>query len=100
MSPKTAFVTFKNPFASFLAKKMMAIQKEEIKKEEDRAKLFGRPIRFSGAGYPSDTQYINYGFTTLERYLNYFLGLVLFFVGAQIFMHLIFVTYQLVQNNR
>lgn len=100
MSPKTAFVTFKNPFASLLAKKMMALQKEEKIADAEKAKLFERPIRFTKAGYPSDTQYLNYGFTTLERYLNYFLGVVMFFVGAQIFMHLIFVTYQLVQNNR
>ena len=93
MSPKTAFVTFRNPFASFLAKKMTSMKRE---KKDDEPLLFGREIRFGSLGYPSDTQYFNYGFTTTERRLNYIMGAFIFFIGTQIFFYIIFVLYQMV----
>lgn len=53
MSPQSAFVTFRNPFAAFLSRKMEKFSKN--KKISEKPKLFERDIRFDKIGFPTDT---------------------------------------------
>jgi len=40
MTPKQAFIVFRNPFAALLARKMMKIKKKENTYDENSPKMF------------------------------------------------------------
>ena len=59
MTPQAAFLTFKNPFAVYLAKKMKKIVK--INNIEDKLMIFEREVKPKRIGYLSDMLFFNYG---------------------------------------
>lgn len=96
MCPQSAFVTYRNPFAAFLSKKMMKIIKRN--KIEDKPKMFERDINFGKMGFPSDTQYLNFGINQAERIMNYFIVAMIVYFWAYIFFYTMFTLYQMLQN--
>lgn len=59
MTPQSAFITFENPLAALLAKKMKTIKRR--RKLNCDKKIFDRNINIKPLGHPSDTIYENYG---------------------------------------
>ena len=95
MTPQSAFVTFRNPFAAFLAKKMMKIIKKNKIPEEKKPKLFDKNINFGKMGYPSDTQYLNFGVSNIERMTNFVMIAILVYIWAYTFFYSMFTLYQM-----
>lgn len=98
MTPQSAFITFKNPFAAFLSKKMMKIIKRRKIDKKDRPMIFDREINISRVGYPTDTQYLNYGVSNVERWINFFIIVVIVYFWAYAFFTGMFNLYQMMQN--
>lgn len=100
MTPQSSFITFRNPFAAFLAKKMMKIIEKNKIPEDKKPKLFEKNIYFGKIGYPSDTQYLNFGVSTTERYINIFMIAIIIYFWAYTFFYCMFTLYQMMQNRK
>ena len=96
MTPQSAFVTFKNPFAAFLAKNMMKVIKKD--KIENKPKIFEKDIYFGKVGFPSDTNYFNFGMASIERIVNMVLAALIVYFWAYAFFTGMFGMYQMLQN--
>lgn len=84
MTPQSAFVTFKNPFAAFLANKMTKIRRRKGE-EVPVPKIFGKDLDITKVGYPTDTQYENYGISNLEKVANLFSASIIVMIWGYFF---------------
>lgn len=95
MTPQSAFVTFRNPFAAFLSKKMMKIIDQNKIPDEEKPKIFEKNMNFGKVGYPSDTQYLNFGVARTERIVNFVMVAVIVYFWAYVFFYTMFTLYQM-----
>lgn len=92
-------MTFGNPFAAYLAKKMTKICKKE-KLEDKTPKIFGENIQFTKIGYPSDTVYENYGMGNLEKCFNFVQASIIVAIWAYFFFSGIIKLNQMISNRK
>lgn len=100
MTPQAAFITFQNPYAAFLAKKMSKTVKRKGIEDKDKPKIFGADLRVTKIGYPTDTQYENYGMRDLERLCLYGPAALIVVLWAYFFFSGIFRLNQMLQNRK
>ena len=72
---------------------MKIIEKDNRKENLEKPKIFEKEILFDKVGYPSDTQYFNYGVANCERYLYLFMAFLIFFYWGDLFFTTIFKLY-------
>lgn len=73
------------------------MERNKIEKEK-RPKIFDREIKFGKIGYPSDTQYLNFGVSQIERVINFFMVVIIVYFWAYAFFTGMFSLYQMLQN--